>query len=253
MPTTGTQAVDRAAQLLALVVQADEPISFTELTEETGLARSTCSRLLASLERNFLLERDANGAFVSGPLFALYAARHDPWEEVARLADPVLRELGEQTRETVNLAVPRGSTVVHVNQIDSTYVLGARDWVGVDVPAHCSALGKVLYAYGCLPPPDGTFDRPTQKSVAGSAQLEQQLAEVVQQGYAVAREELEIGLDAVAAPVHGRDGDVVAAVGVSGPSARLGQQIDEVGRLLVKQAANLSDLLRGRMRKEGRR
>lgn len=251
MPATGTQAVDRAAQLLTLVVQADSPVTFTELTDETGLAKSTCSRLLTALERSYLLERDSSGAFVSGPLFALYAARHDPWEEVGRLADPILRELGEQTGETVNLAVPRGSTVVQVSQIDSTYVLGARDWVGVDVPAHCSAMGKVLYAYDSMPLPGGELDQHTEHSVTDIAALEDQLAVIVRQGYGITREELEVGLDAVAAPVHGRDGDVIAAIGVSGPSARLGEQLDHVGQLLVKQASSLSSLLRGRMRKEG--
>jgi DNA-binding IclR family transcriptional regulator len=111
MSNNGAQAVDRAAQLLTLVVQADEPISFTELYEDSGLARSTTSRLLAALETNHLLERDANGAYRSGALFALYAARHDPWSQVARLADSILRDIGAETGETVNLAIPSGACV----------------------------------------------------------------------------------------------------------------------------------------------
>ena len=70
-------------------------------------------------------------------------------------------------------------------------------------------------------------------------------------GYATAREELEIGLDAVAAPVHGRDGNVIAALGVSGPSARLRGQLDDVGRLLIEHGSALSQLLRRRSPKEG--
>ena len=62
----GTQAIDRAAQLLTLVVESEGPITFTELADESGLARSTTSRLLAALEGNHLLERSADGAYRSG-------------------------------------------------------------------------------------------------------------------------------------------------------------------------------------------
>src|SRR4051794_32210252 len=71
-PTSGgTQAVDRAAALISLVVRADEPLSFTELSDETGLARSTTSRLLAALERTELVERDPSGGDGARPPFAL--------------------------------------------------------------------------------------------------------------------------------------------------------------------------------------
>lgn len=251
MSANGTQAIDRAAQLLALVVQADEPISFTELADETGLARSTTSRLLAALERHHLLERDGNGAYISGPLFALYAARHDPWSQVARLAEPILEKIGAETGETVNLAVPRSHTVVHIAQVNATYVLGARDWLQVPVPPHCSALGKVLYSFGCLELPEGALEQLTSHSLATPAALRSEIATIRRRGYATAREELEIGLDAVAAPVHGRDGNVIAALGVSGPSARLRGQLDEVGRLLIEHGSALSQLLRRRSPKEG--
>lgn len=251
MSSNGTQAVDRAAQLLAIVVQADEPISFTELAGETGLARSTTSRLLAALESNHLLERDGDGAYISGPLFALYAARHDPWSQVVRLAEPIMQRIGADTGETVNLAAPRGDTVVQIAQVNASYMLGSRDWMQVTVPPHCSALGKVLYAFDCLAVPEGDLDQLTDRSLATSAALHTDIASTRRRGYATTREELEIGLDAVAAPVHGRDGNVIAALGVSGPSARMGSQLDEIGRLLREHGSSLSQLLRRGMHKEG--
>lgn len=247
----GTQAVDRAAALVALVVEADEPLSFTEMVEVTGLARSTTSRLLAALEANHLLERDAAGCYICGPLFALYAARHDPWSQVARLAEPILHRIGAATRETVNLAIARGDTVVQLAQVNATYMLGARDWMQVDVPPHCSALGKVLYAYDCLPVPDGSLSQMTEHSFSTSVALRSEIATIRRRGYAATREELEIGLDAVAAPVHGRNGNVIAALGVSGPSARLRAQLDEVGAMLSEHSSALSQLLRRRSPKEG--
>jgi IclR family transcriptional regulator, acetate operon repressor len=78
-PPNGTQAVDRAARLLSEVVHASDPVTFTELTAATGLARSTTSRLLLALERNHLIRRDDHGRFLPGEMFVSFA-----WRGVAR-------------------------------------------------------------------------------------------------------------------------------------------------------------------------
>ncbi|HEY6932428.1 MAG TPA: IclR family transcriptional regulator [Marmoricola sp.] len=250
-PARGTQAVDRAANLVATVVQADEPLSFADLHEECGLAKSTTSRLLTALERTELLERDDNGCYVAGPLFWLYAARHDPWDELVRLARPTMEKVGAATLETVNLAVTRGDRVVQVGQVDSQYMLGTRDWTEVEVPAHCSALGKVLYAHRCLPLPQRRLDQLTPHSIADRDELARQLGQVLRRGWAVTVDELEIGLCGVAVPVRGAGGEVVAALGVSGPTPRLEKRIAEFGGLLADHAEQLSELLHRRKPKEG--
>ncbi len=248
---TGTQAVDRAALLVATVVRADEPLSFLELYDECGLPKSTTSRLLTALERSELLERNAAGSYVAGPLFWLYATRHDPWDELVRLARPTLERIGAETGETVNLSVTRGDLVVQVAQVDSTYLLGTRDWTEVDVPAHASSLGKVLLAFGVIDVPEGALEQITAHTVTDRARLTRELALVTRRGWASTVDELEIGLTGVAAPVRGSGGEVVAALGISGPSPRLEDRLDEVGRLLNDRAEQLSALLRRRTRQEG--
>ncbi len=245
----GTQAVGRAAALIDLVVRADEPLTFTDLCDETGLARSTTSRLLAALESTDLIERDAGGGYVAGPLFALHAAVHDPWPQVARLARPVLEAVGAGTGETVHLGVARGEDVVHIAQVESTYLLSARDWNQVDVPPHCSSLGKVLYAFGCLPVPSGRLETRTPRTVSTHSALEAELRDIRRTHIATTVDELENGLSAIAAAVEGRDG-VVAALGVSGPTARLQDRVEPVSRLLVEQADALSALLNARTRNQ---
>lgn len=247
----GTQAVDRAAALLTLVVEADEPVTFAELSEASGLARSTTSRLLAALERTRLLERCGTGEYIGGPLFVLYAARHDRNAELARLARPMLEKIGEATGETVHLAVANGGRVAHVAQVDATYLLGARDWTDVEVPAHCSALGKVLLAWEVLDLPTGELEVATDQTLRTLADLEKDLTRVRTRGFAVTHDELEVGLSGVAAPVFGPDDAVVATVGVSGPTARLEERADHVGRLIIEQAGALSLLLRRGTRTEG--
>jgi IclR family transcriptional regulator, acetate operon repressor len=181
----GSQAVDRASALLTLVVESGGPRTFTSLVDELGLAKSTTSRLLQALERSRLVQRDHAGAFRPGALFSLYAARPSALHDLAELARPTLERLGELSEETVNLAVPRGSELVQIAQVDSRYVVGATNWVGVDVPAHCTALGKVLLAYRTLELPKGNLERRTAHSPVDRAHLDHALVEVRRRGWAV--------------------------------------------------------------------
>lgn len=247
--TTGTQAVDRAAHLLALVVRARGAVPFTTLATEAGYARSTTSRLLSALERSDLLARDDTGAFLPGPLFDVYAARAGRDDDLARLAEPTMATLSELTGETINLGVPRGGTVIHAAQVAATYILGSRDWVGVEVPPHVSALGKVLYAHGALDLPTGRLTRPTDASPRSVTALRTQLTGIRSKGYAVTVDELEVGLTGIAAPIF-NGSQAVAALGLSGPTARLATQADILGPVVAHHAARLSRQIT-RHRKDG--
>lgn len=243
---SGAQAVDRAARIVALVVEAEEPLTSSFIAGEVDLAKSTTSRMLNALEHGRLLESTPLG-YVAGPLFWLYAARHDPWEETARLALPVMEKVAEKTEETVHLGVVRNAEMVHVAQINTQYLLGAQDWTQRDVAPHASAIGKVLFAHGALTLPREELALFTEQTVTRPATLARQLAMVRERGYATAVDELEIGLTAIAAPVTGVAAHVFGALGVSGPTSRIGEQIDEVGHLLVEEAAELSAVLRRRI------
>jgi DNA-binding IclR family transcriptional regulator len=255
---TGTQAVDRAALLLSTVVKAEGPITSTELADECGLPRSTTSRLLTALERTDLLGRTDLG-FVAGPVFWRWASRHDPWRDVVRRARSVLEHVGEATGETAILAAARGDRVVHLAQVDSTYVLGTRDWTRIDVPAHVSALGKVLLAEGPLVQGHGEeeLERLTDHTVADPEDLRRELVETRRRGWGVAVDELEVGLAGVAVPLRvksrgDRSVELVGALGVSGPTARLDGRLEELAVLLQEQAAALAAVLnRHRPTKEG--
>lgn len=249
MATNGTQAVDRATHLLSLVIRSDGGVSFSDLCAETGYARSTTSRLLSALERSALLGRDESGLWVPGQVILQFAARRGDDEHLAREAMPVLAELGELTGETVNLGVPRGGTVVHIAQVASTFMLASRDWVGVEVPPHLSALGKVLFAYDVLALPSGELEAPTPASIATLEGLRAELPRVRDLGYAVTVDELELGLTAIAAPVV-VDGECLAAVGISGPSARLAERATRLGPVVARRAAALSAQIT-RHRKDG--
>ncbi|AXH97460.1 IclR family transcriptional regulator [Ornithinimicrobium avium] len=248
MASSGTQAIDRAADLLSRVVQHAGTPTATELTAETGYARSTTSRLLSALERNHLLRREEEGGWAPGALFEQYAAQWDVRGRLVRLAAPVMAALSEETGETINLGVGLGDTVVQIAQVDSIYLLGSRDWVGVDLPAHTSSLGKMLYAHGVIDRPAGALEQLTPRTVGSWEELAAGFREIRTRGWASTVDELEVGLTGIAAPVY-VDGRVVAGLGLSGPSTRLAHRIPAVGAVVAAHAADLSARLSTSARK----
>jgi IclR family transcriptional regulator, acetate operon repressor len=241
---SGTQAVDRAARLLTEVVHAPGSVTFTELAAATGLAKSTTSRLLLALERNGLVRRDDAGRFRPGEVFVRFAWRGGAEAGLNDVAQPYLQRLGAATGETVNLGVERNGLVEQIAQVDSTYLIGATNWLGRPVPLHCAALGKVLLAYGAVRLPPGRLERRTKKTITSRAALAADLAAVRDRGYAITDSELEPGLVAVAAPVFRDGGIVVAALSVSGPATRLARQrLPDVAGQCAAEARALSTAL----------
>jgi IclR family transcriptional regulator, acetate operon repressor len=246
----GTQAVDRAARLLSEVVHASDPVTFTELTAVTGLAKSTASRLLLALERNHLVRRDAHGRFLPGEMFVSFAWRDGAGTSLVAVARPFLDRLGKATGETINLGVAAGHIVEQIAQVDCIHLIGGTNWVGRPVPLHASGLGKVLLAYGAATLPPGDLQRCTEKTITSEASLRAELAAVRARGYAVTDEELEAGLIAFAAPVFRYDGAVVAALSVSAPTSRMSRESGaKAARRCADEAAGLSAVLGYRSRK----
>jgi DNA-binding IclR family transcriptional regulator len=171
-------------------------------------------------------------------------ARRGDEIDLPALAHDTLRRLAEETGETINLAVAGPVGVEQIAQEDSRHFLGGTNWVGRRVPFHCSANGKALLAFGAARSPDGELERLTPQTIVDRHRLDAELTAVRTRGYAIAVDELEPGLSAVAAPVFGADGTAIAALSISGPTIRMpAARLEELGALLVHHAAELSALL----------
>jgi IclR family acetate operon transcriptional repressor len=238
----GTQAIDRAAQLLTLVLDSDEPIGVGDLATAAELPKSTASRLVSSLERHGLVRRNgARGKVQAGPAILRFAHRGVVDRSLVELAQAPLEVLAGASGETVNLAVPGARGVEHLAQVDSVHFLGTGQWVGRTVDYHTTAIGKVLVAYGAAELPAGRLRRTAPGTIVDRTRLDEELERVRAEAFATAIDELEPGLTALAAPVHGPTGDVIAALSVSGPTLRLpSERIAELKPVLTTQAAALS-------------
>src|SRR5215471_10990377 len=145
---SGTQAIDRAAQLLVRVVESPQPPSISELSAGAGLPKSTTSRLVGALERQGLVQRLGDrGRLRPGPVLLRFATR-DSAASLVELAQPSLRRLADASGETINLAVPGAGGVEHLAQEDTAHFVGVTDWVGRSVPFEQAANGKCFLAFG---------------------------------------------------------------------------------------------------------
>jgi DNA-binding IclR family transcriptional regulator len=160
---------------------------------------------------------------------------------MVELARSSLDALAAASGETINLAVPASHGVEHVAQVDSRHFLGTGQWLGRSVDYHCTAVGKVFMAFGRAALPAQALPRHAPETITDPGRLRSELEAVRGQGFATAVDELEPGLAAMAAPVRGARGEVVAALSITGPTLRMTPpRILELRPILTEEARTLS-------------
>ena len=258
------RSVDRAVAILDLLASsagresgdhADfAGLSGAEVARDLGVHRSTALRLLGTLERHALVERDPRTAkYRLGRRLPQLARVVTGELDLRHVARPVCENLAASTGETVTLDVLDGDEIVPIEQSTGSTSFVSVNWLGRRTPVHCTASGKVILAFAPEPIRQRLLARPleprTPRSIVDVAELEKQLSAAREAGYARTFEELELGLDAIAAAVFSAEGYVLAAIDVSGHAHRLqaGGGSDLVG-LTKEAAADLSRRLgfRGR-------
>ncbi|MGW3344753.1 IclR family transcriptional regulator [Nonomuraea rubra] len=236
--STSVQSVDRAIAILEILAR-DGATRVTDLAAELDVHKSTAFRLLAALERGGLVEQTGErGRYRLGFGVVRLAGAATAQLDLSRESRPVCLRLAEAIGETVNIAVGRGGDAVNVSQVRGPAAISGHNWVGQRTPSHATSSGKVLLAHGVLQlGPE--LERYTPHTITAPEEL--RLEEIRERGWAATVEELELGLNAVAAPIRGADGSVVAAVSASGPSYRLTpDRLAEVGAALVAGAREIS-------------
>jgi DNA-binding IclR family transcriptional regulator len=222
----GVQSVDRAITIMEILARKGEA-GVSEVAAEIEVHKSTAFRLLGALEERGLVEQAVDrGKYRLGfGLIPLAGAVTDGLD-VTRQGREVCADLAAELGETVNVAVLQEHYAVNVDQARGPHSVATHNWIGRLTPLHATSSGKVLIAHLGSDRREALLTaaelvRYTNHTVTALRELEKQLQQVRDDGYAVAVEEYEIGLNALAAPVLDRSGEVIAAVSVSGPSYRL--------------------------------
>ncbi|SDD78585.1 IclR family transcriptional regulator [Glycomyces harbinensis] len=221
----GVRSVERAVEIMSLLTEEKPVVSIRDIVEATGLAKTTVIRLVQTLERNGLLWSAPNG-YLPGPgLWRWAHLARSSWELPPETRQH-MRELGARRRETVNLYMVRDVYRVCVAQQESPQPLRHVVHVGDELPLWAGAASKVLLRDA----PEALLRRIAISSPYGEGhvgKLRQWIGEAEHRGWAASHGEREAGLSAVAVPVFGRTGGVVAALSLSGPSVRFPDDVVE--------------------------
>jgi IclR family transcriptional regulator, KDG regulon repressor len=240
-------SVRNAARLLKEFGKGDREIGVTELSRRLGIGKSTAHRLLNTLAEERLLEQDSQtGAYRLGLAMYELGASVSLHLDLHEACTPVLDQLRNATRETVQVAVLDGREVVYVERRESPQTIRLFGRVGHRNEAHCTSTGKILLA--SLEPmaldnilSGWRLARHTPYTVTDIAVLRTQLEQVRSRGWAENVNEAEMWTASVAAPIRNARGNVVAAVSVAGPVQRLnGDSLRRFARPTVEAGLAIS-------------
>jgi DNA-binding IclR family transcriptional regulator len=243
-------SVARALELLDALAVSDAGLGVNELARRIGVNASTASRLLSTLQQGGLVERSPGGPYRLGLRLVTLADRVLAQFDVRERARPLLVALVSETGETATLSVPGGGEAITVDFVPSASSVVSMARVGRPSVPHATAAGKVMLAYaGRAPAAAREFSGPsadpltayTERTITDQQALAAELDRVRERGYAEAVGEREPDLNALAAPVIGRAGELAAILGLQGPAARLPAGTRKaLRRPLMDAAAQLS-------------
>ncbi len=240
------QSVDRAISVLQVLARR-RVAGVIEIADELSIHKSTVSRLLGTLEARGLIEQTSP----RGPYRLAYgvvqlAERAGQKHDITVTSRSICRELAEDLGETVNVVVHEGRSIVTVDQAIGASSLKTVNWVGMRSPLHATSAGKIFLAAMSRDELrdylTAELERFTEHTIVDPVRMEAELASVRENGYAVLREEQEVGVSAVAAPIRALDGRVIGALTVSGPALRFDEAaIPGIVEHLLDAAARISE------------
>lgn len=242
--TRRIEAVERAVAVLDALAAARE-LGTNELAREIGVHASSVSRLLATLEAGGLVVRIAEtGRYRLGLRLAELGHVALGGFDLRELARPHLRALVARTGETATLSVPGEGEAITIDFVQSPQFVASIARLGRPSIGHATAVGKVMLAFGGGEATGGSLQRFTEATITEPAQLAREIERVRDQGWAAARSEREPDLNAVAVPVRGGTGDLVAILGLQGPGPRfVGRAMDDARDALRVEARALAAAL----------
>ena len=249
------QSLTRALALLDTLAETTDGMTLSDVAQVVGLAPSTAHRLLTTLEsRRFVRFLASDGLWQVGVQSFVVGQAFRRSRDVIALARPQMRQLMEATGETANLYIVEGGEAVCMAQVESRQMMRAIARPGGRVKLHCSGAGKAMLAH--LPADEVAkvlqahgLPRTTERTLDTPQRLRADLEKVRALGYAIDDEEHAVGLRCVASTVLDEAGQPLAALSVSGPSARIDEAaMSLIGGLVRHAAMAVTELVGGQLK-----
>ena len=245
---TGARAIHRALAILECFETGPRELGINELAKSLSLSPSTVHRIVRALvERGYLAQNEQSTRYTLGPTMIVLGQVTQRLFGLDRVV-PLLEEVGRRYGESVTFGMRDGASVVVLAQIDSTKPMRFSHPPGTRLPLYASALGKALLAGARHVPAElralGKLKALTPRTLHEHRVLSADLATTLARGYAIDDEESVMGVRAVAAPVVGRGGEVIAALGIEGPSEHLPDAwVRQIGKELPGWAQRVAKVI----------
>ena len=250
-PPQGAQAALRAIRLLKLFTDERPEMSLAEISQRSGLNKTTTHRLLRALQSESLIDRNpiTNAYSLGAGLMALGVQALASCE-LRRRVRPLLKALARESGETATLEVPVENSMLILDEVSGERVAAGAGYIGTRWPMHATSTGKAWIAFDRAAM-DRIADRLesfTAKTLTSKEQIQPEISDIRRRGYAITVDELEDGFTSVGTVIRGALGDVEAALSICGPTQRIGaSRRAELGTSLCKAAARLTGAPRQRI------
>jgi len=240
----------RALQLLELLANEGRELSLTEIANGLGRPKSTVHGILSTLRDYRFVDQSAqNGRYRLGiRLFEFGHKVARNWD-IREIALPIMKKLNREFGEMVQLATEDAGEVFYIEKIDSTHIIRIVSDLGMHLPMHCTGLGKAMLAYRTPSEVKRILAQSGMRSMTNNTitdiiKMDEELANVRKQGYAVDNQEIMVGLRCIAAPIRDKNGAVVYAISAAGLAERFtGEYFESLRDAITESAAEISRLL----------
>lgn len=250
MASIAVKSAKRSLDILELLMEREEGLTFTDIGASLGLPRSSLYGLLTTLVSSGWLNFDrASKTYALGVRTLEAGNAYLRAQDLPSRARPLMERIRDDLDETVQLSQLSGRFNVYVEKVDGRQALILASAVGRRLPAHATGVGKVLLAFLDPETLESLFEgvaleRFTKHTITSKAALYRRLAQIREMGYGTDEEEYSVGVRCIAVPVRDRYGQVVAAMSVSAPAIRFGERNAERARaLLLESSKELSTAL----------
>lgn len=246
-PNQLIKSLDRALDILELIVSRENGMGVTEVSRELDIHKSTVYRLLDTLKfRGYLEKNEDNHKYRAGiNLFELSSKVINDIDSRIRVR-PYLEELMQKTKETIHLGILDAGEVIYLDKVESTATIRMYSQVGKRVPAHSTSLGKAIMAHLSEERvkeilKEKGMEKNTENTIIELDKFLAHLEKVRKQGFAVDDEEQEEDIRCIAGPIFNHRGDVVAAFSISAPITRMTEtRMKELAELVVEYSQKMS-------------
>jgi DNA-binding IclR family transcriptional regulator len=240
------RSVERALDVLLCFTDQTPELTMTQIAEQVGINKSTVHRLLATLERKRFVERDPlTGIYRPGIRLLQMAYLTLEKIDLRRLAAPYMSQLCEQQRENVNLSILDDIDVLYLHVVESPQRVKLAATSGQRLPAFCTASGKAILAFISEEKVKRIIERGipkyTPRTLTSPLEFFEDLHLTRERGFAIAEQEFEDGINAIAAPIFNHSQQPIASISVAGPAYRLSRErMIEISSQVVATANSIA-------------